>query len=33
MQIPDLKFNEFVVFDESQVKIRYIIECDVFHKQ
>lgn len=32
MQIPDLKFNEFVIFDEAQVKNRYVIECDVFHK-
>jgi len=25
--MPDLKFNDFVVFDEAQIKMRYLVEC------
>lgn len=24
--LPDLKFNEYVVFDDSQVKMRYLVD-------
>lgn len=26
---PDLKFNEYVVYDESQVKMRYLIDFEI----
>lgn len=29
---PDLKFNDYVVFDDSQVKMRYLVECQVVLK-
>ena len=30
--VPDLKFNDYVVYDESQVKMRYIVDMDVVLK-
>ena len=29
---PDLKFNDFVVYDESQVKMRYFVDFDIILK-
>ena len=26
---PDLKLNDYVVYDESQVKMRYMIDCEI----
>lgn len=24
----DLKFNDFVIYDESQVRLRYLVQCE-----
>ena len=29
VNMPDLKFNDFVVFDPAQVRIRYALLCDL----
>ena len=29
---PDLKFNDFVVYDEAQVKMRYIVDFELVLK-
>ena len=26
---PDLKLNDYVVYDEAQVKMRYMVDCEV----
>jgi len=26
---PDLKLNDFVVYDEAQVKMRYMVDCEI----
>ena len=28
-EMPDLKYNEYVVFDEAQIKMRYLVECQI----
>ena len=30
---PDLKFNDFVVYDSSQVKMRYFVDFEIILKQ
>jgi hypothetical protein len=32
MNPPDLKFNEYVVYDESQIKMKYLVEIDMIVK-
>jgi hypothetical protein len=28
VNMPDLRFNDFVVFDQAQVKLKYAVLCD-----
>lgn len=32
LMAPDLKFNEYVVYDESQVRLRFLVEIDLIVK-
>ena len=29
---PDLKFNDFVVYDEAQIKMRYFVDFEIVLK-
>lgn len=27
--LPDLKYNQYVVYDEAQIRMRYLLQCQV----